>query len=220
MICIMRFIWLILACLWNAAAIAGPTEDLIAGAARQNYPSFADPDDRVEVHLGSVVRGDIREVLALRLDPRTGRFRAVLSDGRHRLRVFGRVDALQPVPVPRRDIAPGEPLSAADLETRWIKKGETRGVIIRDMRDLVGQQALRDLAAGRPVAERAVGAPRLVSRNSLVAMVFKDGPLQIRGRGRALEDGAKGEVIRVANIKTGAILMGRVVGPDQTELSF
>ncbi len=81
------------------------------------------------------------------------------------------------------------------------------------LQDAVGREVKTTIYAGRPVTVDNIGAPILVGRNQLVALVFHQGRLAITAEGRALAKGAAGDVIRVMNTNSHTIVKG-VVGAD------
>ena len=71
---------------------------------------------------------------------------------------------------------------------------------ITDPAQAVGMQTRMAIYQGRPVTAGALRAPVLVSRNQLVRIAFDAGALRIETEGRALGEGAAGDVIRVMNL--------------------
>lgn len=54
----------------------------------------------------------------------------------------------------------------------------------------------------------------MVQRNKPVSLVYEDGPLQLMARGRALQDGGVGELVRVMNIASNIVVTGTITGPQ------
>lgn len=90
--------------------------------------------------------------------------------------------------------------------------------------EAIGLEAKVTLYAGRPVAERDLGAPALVKRSQLVSLIFQSDGLTIHTDGRALERGAAGDLIHVMNLSSHLTVSGSVapdgsviVGPKSKE---
>ena len=64
----------------------------------------------------------------------------------------------------------------------------------------IGMQTRITIYEGRPLHANMLQAPRLVDRNQIVRLSFLRGGLRIDTEGRAMDDGAAGEMIRVMNI--------------------
>jgi flagella basal body P-ring formation protein FlgA len=54
----------------------------------------------------------------------------------------------------------------------------------------------------------------LVARNSTVTIVLQTGYLRLTAQGKAIEDGAKGDTIRVTNLQSKKTIEAVVAGPD------
>ncbi len=94
-----------------------------------------------------------------------------------------------------RDLPAGTIIGPSDLA--WIE--EVPGGI-DDPAQAIGKQARVAIYEGRPVVPGALRAPVLVSRNQIVRVAFDSGPLRIETEGRALSEGAAGDVVRVMNL--------------------
>ena len=112
-----------------------------------------------------------------------------------------------------RDLPAGTIIEASDLA--WIE--EVPGGI-DDPALAVGKQARVAIYEGRPVVATALRAPVLVSRNQIVRVAFDSGPLRIEAEGRALSEGAAGDVVRIMNL-TSRNTISAVINPDGTLVS-
>ena len=68
--------------------------------------------------------------------------------------------------------------------------------------DIIGKEARVALYAGRPIRPGDVGAPAVVERNQIIAIVYSQGGLVITTEGRALDRGGSGDAIRVMNLSS------------------
>lgn len=169
-----------------------------------------DPDARVSVE-------DVA------LDPSGRRFTARLAaptaTGAIQRRVIaGRVHRVASVPVLAHPLSRGETIAADDIE--WIRLRNSRlgGSTIVDSDDLIGFSARRGLRAGTPIRASQVRKPVVVAKGSLVTLVLSAPGLALSARGRAMEDGGRGEVIRVSNLQSHAIVEGNVTAAGRVEV--
>ncbi|MDN5788063.1 flagellar basal body P-ring formation chaperone FlgA [Pseudorhodobacter sp.] len=90
-----------------------------------------------------------------------------------------------------------------------------------DVLAVVGQEARVTLYPGRAIRAGDIGPPALIDRNQIVALRYAAGTLAIATDGRALARGGIGDAIRVMNLSSRSVVMGRVtadggvnVGPN------
>ena len=129
-------------------------------------------------------------------------------------------------------LTPQLALAGSVEATRTLRKGaiihpsdvmpshtQARRNEISDVRDAIGMEVRGSIREGRRIRRTDLRAPVLVKRNQLVDIVYRRGALVIRGEGRALRDGGKGESIRVMNLDSRTIVTGRVGPHGQVEMS-
>ena len=103
-----------------------------------------------------------------------------------------------------RTVEKGETLSSADFAVAAMPAATARGAIA--VREAVGQEAVRHLAAGSPVRANDITNPRIIRRGEAVTITLVSGALRITAMGRALSDGARGQAVRVLNLSTSRTL--------------
>jgi flagella basal body P-ring formation protein FlgA len=159
----------------------------------------------------------------LRLDETVGRFAAVLSvrvEGgpTNRLDLAGTAEAEAEVPVAARPLDAGTILERRDIDLAWIPERQLQPDTVLTTVDLVGREADRRLMPGRPVRAGEVRPPRLVRRGDLVTIVYAQDGLELRARGRALEDGAMGDAVRLQNVDSHREIRATVVDVKQVAI--
>ncbi|TKW65320.1 MAG: flagellar basal body P-ring formation protein FlgA [Paracoccus denitrificans] len=82
----------------------------------------------------------------------------------------------------------------------------------------IGKQVRVAIYEGRPVVAGALRVPVLVSRNQIVRIAYDSGMLRIEAEGRALSEGAAGDLVRVMNLSSRKTISA-VVAPDGTLLA-
>lgn len=85
---------------------------------------------------------------------------------------------------------------------------------LREASAFVGLEAARTIFKGEAVTRDQLRQPTLVARNAVVAMEFVRGSLVISTEGRALEDGAAGQLVRVMNLASKRIVPATVVSAN------
>lgn len=165
---------------------------------------------RVSVVLGTPFAGPLGPVRELTHDPRTGTVRVLAESGGRLVELNGRADITVDVPVPARRLQPGEVIGEEDLTSIPMPLARIGAGVVTDPDALIGMAGRRQLAAGRLIQDRAVGAPIVVQRNKPVTLVYEDGPLRLAARGRALQDGGVGDLVRVMNAGSSVVLTGTI----------
>src|SRR3546814_2370244 len=87
-----------------------------------------------------------------------------------------------------------------------------------DAGDLVGMSPRRGLAANTPIRIHDVERPIDVARGDTVVMTLQSGALMITARGRALDQGALGQVVRVLNVDSNRTVEAVVTGPNAVSI--
>jgi flagella basal body P-ring formation protein FlgA len=160
---------------------------------------------------------DSLEIRGLSFDRQSGRFNAVViagGDGGVRQPVNGRVHDTLPLPVLRRAMAPGDVIRKEDIETARLREDRIGRDVVMDAAKLVGMTPRQRLRAGEPIRDNDTRPPILVGRNSTVTIVLQTGNLTLTAKGKAIEDGARGDTIRVTNLHSKKTIEATVSGPD------
>ncbi|MEM1066562.1 MAG: flagellar basal body P-ring formation chaperone FlgA [Pseudomonadota bacterium] len=154
----------------------------------------------------------LSDAVALRAfwaDPSSGQFvaDAFREDGSVS-RVSGFAMVILQVPVPTRQIQPGEIIEDSDLTAIEIPAQRINSFAVTDADTLVGMEVRRLLNTGRPVMAQSVMSPRLVERGEHIRIVFNDGGLNLSATGRALSDAALGDDVKVVNLSSNQSVIG------------
>jgi flagella basal body P-ring formation protein FlgA len=147
------------------------------------------------------------EVQSLSVDQPSGRFSALLVVG------GGHPTALR-IAVAGRAVGTREVIRHDDVELATLREDALRNDAVMDPARLVGMSARRALRPGETLRDGDVRAPILVARNANVNVVLRSGSMTLSALGRAVEEGARGDTIRVINVQTRRTVEAQVIGPD------
>jgi flagellar basal body P-ring formation protein FlgA len=158
-------------------------------------------------------------IARLSYDQRTRRFEAVLdlpsgASRRPLLRVTGTLIETAESVVALRAIAAGEVLKGSDVMVE--RRPKTDAIAIEDV---IGFAAKRPFKPGQVVRTTDVMKPELVGRNEIVTISYEVPGLVLSVRGKALDPGAKGDVINVLNIQSKRTIQATVSGPGRVTVS-
>jgi flagella basal body P-ring formation protein FlgA len=135
------------------------------------------------------------------------------------VRVAGRIFDVVRVPVLTRRMGHGEVVDKGDLDFIQVRADELGRDIVTDESRIVGMAPRRMLAEGQPIREGDLRAPIVVAKGSLVGMTLTTPNMVLTAQGRAIEDGAMGQVIKVMNTQSKTTVDAVVDGPGRVVVS-
>jgi flagellar basal body P-ring formation protein FlgA len=203
--------------------------DAIASAVQERMGSSSDLDvaldgGDLELDLPTDVESSVA-VSAINFDPNSNRFAAVLvapADGPPIIQrnVFGTVYEMAQIPVPKRLISAGETILAEDLEWQAVQLTRLSGNSLTDAEQLIGRVAKRPLRAGQTLRQTDVAVSPVIRKNDLIHLVVKTGQMTLSVQGKALQDAALGQTIRVINVNSNRQLSGTVIDAGTVAVGF
>lgn len=139
--------------------------------------------------------------------------------------------------IAKRAIEMGRTIQPSDV---YIDRREVRelGVQLQEVNDVIGRVALRPIPALQPVrvgdvkaaqpqpnqaassTSKSVDRTPVIRRGDTVQMMATGGPLAISIMAKALQDGQLGDVIRMENVDSKKVVMGKVTGKNQVEVQY
>ncbi len=132
----------------------------------------------------------------------------------------GRYEPLVAVPVLAHVVARGDIVSQDDLTTLWLPVRRLARGLLTSAEDIVDHEATRSLRPGVPLRHGDLRRPQLVKKGEPVTMRVAAGALLLTAQGRAMQDGARGDIVRVLNGKSRRIVEGRVVGAGLVDVAW
>lgn len=159
-----------------------------------------------------------------RYDARSGRFSAVFVvptgvESDSRVQVTGDVYQVVDVPVLAARARRGEIIRKRDLTTVKLRRSAIMRDAILDPAEIVGMTPKRYLREGVPLRPADLQPPTLVHKGSLVTLTLRTDRMLITARARAIDSGARGEVVRVVNPRSKSTVEGVVAGPGLVTVS-
>jgi flagella basal body P-ring formation protein FlgA len=136
-----------------------------------------------------------------------------------RLQVTGNLYELVEVPVLARRVQRGDNIRDEHVETIEMRRDAVARDVVLDRSQIVGKTPRRLLDVGKPLRSKDLQTPLLVEKGKLVTVVLQNRQLLITAQGRALENGAEGDVIRISNTRSRNTIQGVVVGVNRVAVS-
>ena len=160
---------------------------------------------------------------SLSLNRQRQRFSAVFTTeanapGARRFTLSGRYHPMIQVPVLARPMRPGEVIGQRDVAWTSVRQGRLDANAATELAQILGQTPRRPLKAGRPIRMGQIQAPVLVAKGSLVTVTVRRPNMVLTAQGRAKEDGARGELIRIMNLNSKKTIEAVVSGPGRAAI--
>ncbi len=151
----------------------------------------------------------------IRFDPSSQRFAALLvvpADGPTAVsrKISGAIFETLQIPVLARAIAPGDVIQLADIDWQSIRIDRVAVNAVTDPKQLVGMTARRPLRVGQTLRLTDVLMAATIKKNTAIVLSVQTDNMSLTTPGRALEDAAVGQPIRVVNIASNKQLTGIV----------
>lgn len=163
-------------------------------------------------------------VLALQIDPQSKRWQAQAN-----VRANGKTEVVKPisgtyipmieVPVLKHQVSRNDLIEPTDIVTKVVPQRLVRKDTVTDAKQLVGQSPRMGVSPDRPIRMGEINAPQVVKKGQPVAITYTSKYMSLKTSGTALQDGAKGDLIRVKNDKSEKAVSGRVAGDGRVEVN-
>lgn len=163
------------------------------------------------------------EVVDMTVDNSNKSFKAVVAapsaaNPIQRFEISGTIQPMVSVPVVKENIQTGRIINASDIEFVQIKESDFTSDTIADAQSLIGMTSRRLILAGHPVKESETIAPKIIARGDVVTLNLQQGVLSLSIQAKALENGAKGDLIRVVNTTSNQTLQAEVTGEKEVRI--
>jgi flagella basal body P-ring formation protein FlgA len=166
--------------------------------------------DRADIGYDAEAVAVPASLMNLRYTPTNGSFAArfAIAGIDTPVDVNGSIELMTMAPRLVSNVPAGTILGSADFEMAPVSLATAGAGGYADLNQLVGKQLVRQARTGVMLKATDVTEPKVVTRNSLVTVIFKSGPMTLTVRGTALTTAAAGEAVDVLNTVTKKILHG------------
>ncbi|WP_448188897.1 flagellar basal body P-ring formation chaperone FlgA [Azospirillum sp. sgz301742] len=130
-------------------------------------------------------------------------------------RAYGTVD----VPVLNHRVSPGDTISANDVDWVELRADQAGTDVAASEAQLIGMTPKRGIPINQPVRVRDLQSPRMIDKGSLVTITLESSNMSLSAQGKALQEGGKGDVIRVVNTQSNRIVEAVVSGPGRVSVA-
>lgn len=155
------------------------------------------------------------EIKDFEYNHRTGRFHATLvapsiEKPLQKISVKGAVEQIVEIPVLAERMQNGDIIGFNDVVMMEVRHSALESDILVKQEDLIGMTPKRIILPGRPVIQDTIQKPLLVERGESVTLVYTSNVLKLTTKGKAMQDGSEGDLIRIMNLDSNRFVQGIV----------
>lgn len=178
-------------------------------------------EDGIVANAGTPITGEVDN---LSFDDKSTVWRAVLllKSGEKNLApvvLTGNYDVIKQLPVLARTVRADEVISSDDIIYEKQSGRFQRNDLVTDARMLIGKSPKHTISQNRPIRQDELENPALMHKGARVTMLYRSGNLEIRTVGQVLDNGAKGDVVRVKNLSSKSVIDATVETSDLVRVS-
>lgn len=164
------------------------------------------------------------EVTRFNFNPEKDTFEAVIaapsaSNPLREISVNGSIERMIDIPVLKDGLKNGNIIGSADIDYIKILQKDIQRDYIIDSQEMIGMTPRRMAAAGKPIRDLELENPQIIARGAAITLIYKDGPLTLSARGKSMQNGARGDLIRVVNMASNRSLEGLVTAENEVVVS-
>ncbi len=131
--------------------------------------------------------------------------------------VRGKVEAIAPVAIVKRNMKRGEEITPADVTFTNLDISRIADAIT-DQKTLLGKRLRFSLHAGQPLRATILEEIPIIQKGDPVKIIIRSKTMLLTATGFALTNGVKNQIIRVRNSNSNKILQAQVTGPGEVEI--
>ncbi len=135
------------------------------------------------------------------------------------IKIIGSAYRLVKVPVLKNRLSNGDVITKFDIKYIMLRAKNISANTILDAKKLLGKTPRRYIGAMRNIQLTDVVSPKIVKKGERVSVSIKKGALNLSIVGKALTDGALGDVIKIVNLSSNKVIEAKIIGVQQAVIS-
>lgn len=160
-------------------------------------------------------------IVSLRYLPGSGAFsaRLAIAGVDAPLDVTGTIELMIEAPHLVGSLPAGTVLTADNVVMRPVPLRFAESTGVAQLNDIIGMALTRQSRDGMMLKPADVATPLLISRNDLVTIYFRKGPMTLTVKGQAITGAASGSPIQVLNLMSKRVISATALAPGAVEVS-
>lgn len=167
------------------------------------------------------LESEVKDVVISNLDSSYSKFkmRVDYNNGSNEY-VYGRYNVCIEAPVTARVIKVGEIITNTDIAFTKVKLSRLGEKFLLNYDSVIGMQVKRPLLAGSLIRSTDLIKPVVIKVNDPISITYKSSSIQLKTSGVAVNNGGIGDMIKVKNNDTGAVILGQIVDRNNVRVGF
>ncbi|MCC5464211.1 flagellar basal body P-ring formation chaperone FlgA [Pelosinus baikalensis] len=129
-----------------------------------------------------------------------------------------KVNLYRQVTVAARQVNAREIFTEDDLRYERMDTGQIAAGFITDKNKILGLMARRLITPGMVISDSMVNKPVIVKRGNMVTLTAFIGNIEVIASGQAMQDGYENQLIRIKNVSSNKIVLGKVIDEDKVQV--
>lgn len=164
-------------------------------------------------------RGNIENVSLLTIDQALAKFRVRVDyNSLGSDEISGHYILYAEVPVASRLIKIGEVIVSSDIYTNRVRASSVRSYYASSSSEVIGMQARKNLLPGSMIRVADIARQPVIKQHDPVNLVYLSGNIELKTTGIAMGAGGIGDMIKVRNEDTGAVLLGQIINKNTVQV--
>ncbi|PCJ29264.1 MAG: flagella basal body P-ring formation protein FlgA [Rickettsiales bacterium] len=170
--------------------------------------------DAIKTHLE-----DIKTITLGKFEPSRSSFRAIIHYNNGKSDVLsGRYESYILVPVAARYIKFGSVIQSIDFTTKKTRLVSLAQGYATEESEIIGMQSKKYINIGHMFELRELARPLVIKTNDPVNITYSVSSIHLKTVGVAMGSGSVGDMLRVKNTSSGAILLGQIINKNTVQI--
>ena len=162
---------------------------------------------------------DIKSIVLENFDPKFSSFRVQVhyNDGKIDS-ISGKYIPYIMAPVAGKYIKFGDIIQASDIASKKMRLDTFKKGFATEDSEVIGMQAKKYIAVDKMFKLNDISRPPVLKNNDPVNIIYSSGTINLKTVGIALGTGAVGDMVKVKNTSSGAILLGQIIDKNTVQV--
>lgn len=161
----------------------------------------------------------IKSIILEKFDPKFSSFRAQVNYNDGTIdSISGKYVSYIMAPVAARYIKFGDIIQDSDITSKKMRLDTFKKGFATESSEVISMQAKKYIAVGRMFNLNDISNPPVLKNNDPVNIIYSSGTISLKTVGIALGAGAVGDMIKVKNTSSGAILLGQIINKNTVQV--
>jgi len=204
-------------------------EDEITLEILEKFVEIDDNDIEIDIYGGkteyNINKGSNYKILIEKLKTFTAKNRfsctiVIYVDGKEFSKdtIAGKYYTLKDIPVAANNIAKNTIIKADMVKNLKVRKNKIKPSQYTEIEDIIGKETKKSIKENKFFSNNDIREPIIINRGDIVSIIYKTKNMKLTAKAEAIEDGSKGQNIKVMNTNSKKILHCRIIDKNTVEI--